>query len=98
LVLAGLFFVFIGFGGKFGEKILTDKIPKCYSVTFGTPAIRLIRQIVFQAGINHNQGNIYSNIENLALRAKLHSNKQDRAAVTFAKFDEDVAFTKVFFY
>lgn len=35
LVLAGLFFVFIGFGGKLGEKILTDKIPKSYSVTFG---------------------------------------------------------------
>ena len=28
LVLAGLVFVFIGFGGEFGEKILTDKIPK----------------------------------------------------------------------
>ena len=39
LVLAGLLFVFIGFGGKFGEKILTDKIPKSYSITFGIALI-----------------------------------------------------------
>ncbi len=35
LVLAGIVFVFIGFGGKFSERILTDNIPKSYSVAFG---------------------------------------------------------------
>lgn len=34
-VLAGLVFVFIGFGGEFSEKILTDNIPRSYSITFG---------------------------------------------------------------
>ena len=41
LVLAGLVFVFIGFGGELGEKILTDKIPKNYSITFGVVLIAL---------------------------------------------------------
>lgn len=41
LVIAGLFFVFIGFGGEFGKKILTAKIPRRYAVIFGVVLIAL---------------------------------------------------------
>lgn len=41
LVLAGLVFVFIGFGGKFKKHVLTDKIPKSYSIAFGVVLIVL---------------------------------------------------------
>lgn len=39
LVIAGLFFVFIGFGGEFSEKIITAKVPKIYAVIFGVVLI-----------------------------------------------------------
>jgi hypothetical protein len=50
LVIAGLVFMFIGFGGAFGEKILTEKIPKSYAITFGIVLIVLGIGLYFLGG------------------------------------------------
>ncbi len=50
LVIAGLVFVFVGIGGAFGEKILTENIPKSYAITFGIVLIVLGIGLYFFAG------------------------------------------------
>jgi hypothetical protein len=78
LVIAGLFFVFVGLGGNFGEAILTENIPPLYATPFGAALVAAgiilyfvmpqrpsgsHADVVTFSGARKNSGSVFVNLE-----------------------------------